>query len=181
MAWCCKKRRRIRWSRPASPGLVLQVVSCCHDDHWPLSPSWDQANAYLFGTRRVRQSKLVSQAAVAASIAGLLGGLGLIGLAAIDRSFFAGIPSALSSLQRSWCRLACMPSSRRVCCGSRKGHRAAVASIGGAGFQLVLLAGLGPSALARGAAGKSLERPGHLHLPNRLVQPGHPARRLALP
>ena len=42
----------------------------------------DQTNVYLFGTRRVPLNKLVGQAGFVALVAGVVGGLGMIGFAA---------------------------------------------------------------------------------------------------
>jgi O-antigen/teichoic acid export membrane protein len=55
----------------------------------------DQANVYLFGSRRIHVSKLIGQSGFVALTSGTLGALGLMAFATAVPSFFAGIPTGM--------------------------------------------------------------------------------------
>ena len=103
----------------------------------------DQTNVYLFAARRVAVNRLVGQAGIVALVAGVVGGLALVGFAAIVPSFFAEIPLraiVVAALLGPVGVHAIFSTGLLTIQGRVKAPL--VASIGGAVFQLVLLAGL---------------------------------------
>jgi O-antigen/teichoic acid export membrane protein len=113
------------------------VIALCH-------LGLDQTNVYLFGTRRVPLNKLVGQAGVVALVAGVVGGLGLVGFAAMVPSFFAGIPLSATVVAALLVPVgvhAIFSTGLLTVQGRVKAPL--VASIGGVVLQLLLLASLG--------------------------------------
>jgi O-antigen/teichoic acid export membrane protein len=103
----------------------------------------DQTNVYLFGTRRAALHKLVGQAGMVALVSGIVGGLGLVAFAAVVPSFFAGIPlqaTVVAALLVPVGLHAIFSTGLLTVQGRVKAPL--LASIGGAVFQLVALAGL---------------------------------------
>lgn len=103
----------------------------------------DQANVYLFGARRIPLSKLIGQSGFVALASGAIGAFGLAAFAAFVPSFFVGVPHRMVV-----CAALLVPIGVHIVFATGlltvQGRVAVplLASLGGAVFQLLLLAGL---------------------------------------